>query len=60
MSCNVQATCSGGDPEIQYHYASALARSGQGARAREILASVLAAPDPFPSRADAERLADSL
>ena len=51
---------SGGDPEIQYHYASALARSGQGARAREILASVLAAPEPFPSRADAERLAESL
>jgi len=44
------------DPEIQYHYAYALAQSGKRAEARDILTRVLAGKRDFQSRHDAERL----
>ena len=44
------------DPDIRYHYAAALARSGDPRRALGILAEVVARNPSFASRADAERL----
>lgn len=51
-----QATKGGSDPEIQYHYAYALAQSGKRAEARDVLTKVLAGKRDFQSRHDAERL----
>jgi cellulose synthase operon protein C len=51
-----QATKGATDPEIQYHYAYALAQSGKRAEARDILTRVLAGKRDFQSRHDAERL----
>jgi putative PEP-CTERM system TPR-repeat lipoprotein len=51
-----QATKGAADPEIQYHYAYALAQSGKRAEARDILTKVLAGKQDFQSRHDAERL----
>lgn len=51
-----QATKGATDPEIQYHYAYALAQSGKRAEARNILTKVLAGKQDFQSRHDAERL----
>jgi tetratricopeptide (TPR) repeat protein len=48
------------DPEIQYHYAFALAESGDSAAARQALAPVLAATTSFASRAAAEELMQRL
>ncbi len=50
------AAGSAGDPAIQYHYAAALARSGDPARAREVVERALALKVPFDQRGDAERL----
>ncbi|MEX1994498.1 MAG: XrtA/PEP-CTERM system TPR-repeat protein PrsT [Steroidobacteraceae bacterium] len=47
-------------PEIQYHHAAALAKSGQQREAAAALRSLLRAPDPFPSRVAAENLLRSL
>lgn len=44
------------DPDLQYHYAYALAESGKRAEARQVLTKVLAAKRDFDSRHDAERL----
>lgn len=46
--------------DIQFHYAAALARSGDPGRAAEITRGVLAAHGAFESRADAERLLSQL
>jgi putative PEP-CTERM system TPR-repeat lipoprotein len=51
-----QATKGGSDPEIQYHYAYALAQSGKRVEARDILTRALAGKREFQSRHDAERL----
>jgi predicted Zn-dependent protease len=44
------------EPDIQYHYAAALARSGDARGASIVLAKVLASAPSFASRADAQRL----
>jgi putative PEP-CTERM system TPR-repeat lipoprotein len=44
------------DPEIQYHFAAALYRSGERDKARQSLRSLLASQQEFPQRADAEAL----
>ena len=44
------------EPDIRYHYAAALARSGDTRQASAILAEILASNPSFASRADAERL----
>jgi cytochrome c-type biogenesis protein CcmH/NrfG len=51
-----QATKEATDPEIEYHYAYALAQSGKRAEARDILTRVLSGKRDFASRHDAERL----
>jgi tetratricopeptide (TPR) repeat protein len=48
------------DPETRFHYASALARAGQRERAAADVAALLAEAPEFPSRKDAEVLANSL
>lgn len=50
-----------GRPEVAYHYAVALAKSGQHAQmAREFLQGALASTATFPSRDSAERLMASM
>jgi len=49
-----------GDPQLQYHYAYGLAKTGQSAQARGILQHVLADPRPFKARAAAQRLLATL
>ncbi|MEW5771033.1 MAG: XrtA/PEP-CTERM system TPR-repeat protein PrsT [Pseudomonadota bacterium] len=49
-----------GDPSVQYHYAVALARSGDKAGAREALRKALNAQRAFPEAADARALLSSL
>jgi putative PEP-CTERM system TPR-repeat lipoprotein len=44
------------DRDVQYHWAAALAETGDSARANEILGRVLANGGEFASRADAEQL----
>ncbi|MGH8211334.1 MAG: tetratricopeptide repeat protein, partial [Steroidobacteraceae bacterium] len=44
------------DPELQYHFAYALAQTGRRAEAREILSRLLASARDFATRRDAERL----
>jgi putative PEP-CTERM system TPR-repeat lipoprotein len=44
------------EPEIRYHYAAALAKSGARDQAREILTALVGGAKAFASRADAERL----
>jgi hypothetical protein len=48
------------DPQMRYHYAAALAKSGQGARAAPQLAALLAEVPDFPGRPAAQELAGSL
>lgn len=43
-------------PDINYHYAAALAATGASEEARHLLSAVLERPESFASRADAERL----
>lgn len=45
-----------GNPDIQYHVAAALARTGQTEEAKNMLDSLLADDREFPTRADAEQL----
>lgn len=47
-------------PEISYHYAAALARSGAAAEARSELEKLLRDTSPFPSRAAAQQLQTEL
>jgi predicted Zn-dependent protease len=49
-----------GHPDIDYHYAAALAATGAAGEARKLLTRVLDHPEPFASRADAERLLERL
>lgn len=49
-----------GQPEFVYHYAVALARSGDRARARPFLEGALALPGTFDSRAAAEQFLTGL
>jgi putative PEP-CTERM system TPR-repeat lipoprotein len=49
-----------GNQEIAYHAAVAYSKSGQVARARELLQNVLKSPSQFASRADAQQLARTL
>lgn len=56
-----QAAESGnGQPDITYHYAAALARSGAVKEARERLVNLLGADADFASKSDAERLLQDL
>ena len=48
------------DPEIQYHVAVGLYRSGEREKARQSLQALLAGRTDFPQRADAEALLKSL
>jgi Flp pilus assembly protein TadD len=48
------------NPTIRYHYALALARSGDEKAAREILVAVLGAPTTFDERKEAEALLKKL
>jgi len=47
-------------PDIQYHYAVALSRTGQTVEALRTLDAALAAKGPFPGRDEAQRLRDQL
>ncbi len=49
-----------GNPEIQYHAAFAYAKSGQKRRAADLLRKSLQATQPYPSRAAAEQLLQSI
>lgn len=49
-----------GQPDIEYHYAEALAATGARSEARKLIDAVLSRPEPFASRADAERLRERL
>jgi Tfp pilus assembly protein PilF len=48
------------DPDMQFHYAAALARAGQRDKARHLLAAVLEESAEFASRNDATKLAAEL
>lgn len=48
------------DPDVGYHYAVALSRSGDKEGARKRLSTLLARPAPFDSQADARRLLEQL
>lgn len=48
------------DPELAFHYAYALAKTGRQAEARQILSAILAHPQPFQGRRQAQRLLASL
>lgn len=50
------AEAAAGEPDIAFHYASALARSGEGAAARERLSRLLNAHSTFTTRQQAQRL----
>jgi cellulose synthase operon protein C len=54
------ATAAPEDREVQYHYAAALARTGQAQRASAALRKLLDADDSFPSRTEAQALLSSL
>lgn len=58
----LEAAASGaaGNPQIQYHYAAALARAGRNGEAMIILRKLLDGDAAFRSRPDAERLMQSL
>jgi cellulose synthase operon protein C len=49
-----------GHPDIDYHYAAALAATGASGEARKLLNAVLKRPEPFASRSDAQRLLERL
>ena len=44
------------NPDIRYHHAAALARSGEGGRAMGLLANLMKSNPDFSSRAEAEQL----
>lgn len=49
-----------GDPELAFHYAYVLAKTGRQAEARRILSKILASPQPFDARGRARRLLAAL
>lgn len=49
-----------GNPDIQFHLASAYAKSGRQDQARDLLKTLLASDQAFQSRRDAEQLARSI
>ena len=49
-----------GNAEVQFHLAYVLAESGESTEAKSVLDELLGSGDDFPSRADAEQLAESL
>lgn len=49
-----------GIPTIHFHYAVALEKMGQQAKAKQELRAVLETKKPFPERADAERLLNTM
>jgi putative PEP-CTERM system TPR-repeat lipoprotein len=50
----------GGGPDVKYHYASALARSGKPDEARRLLKTLLESSQSFSTQADARRLLQEL
>ena len=50
----------GGSPDVKYHYAAALARSGQPDEARRVLKILLESSQSFSTQADARRLMQEL
>jgi tetratricopeptide (TPR) repeat protein len=48
------------DPETRYHFAAALAKTGDAAKAKELLKDLLDETPEFSSRADASKLAATL
>lgn len=50
----------GAEPDVRYHLAAALARSGDKDQARALLDDILTNAGDFPSREEAARLRDSL
>lgn len=48
------------DPDIHYHFAVALQRAGRVAEARSELETIVKSPEPFASKADAEKLLETL
>lgn len=48
------------DPQLRYHYAYALAKTGRFVQARKILVKILASPQPFAGRPAAQRLLATL
>jgi Flp pilus assembly protein TadD len=50
----------GGGPDVKYHYAAALARSGDVNGARQRLKTLLDSNEPFSAQADARRLMQEL
>lgn len=48
------------DPEIAYHYAFVLSKTGKPAQARKILSRILSSQQPFDARAKAKRLLATL
>lgn len=54
------AGASSHNPDIQYHLAVALKRTGQPADAKTLLESILSSGATFPSKADAEKLLQEL
>jgi cellulose synthase operon protein C len=48
------------DPETRYHYAAAIAKSGDGARAKSMLGELLEEAPEFQSRAEAQTLIATL
>ncbi len=49
-----------GGPDVKYHYAAALSRSGNVAEARQVLKALLETSDSFSTQADARRLLQEL
>jgi predicted Zn-dependent protease len=47
-------------PSVRYHYAAALAKAGQNAVAKQVVARLLAEPGNFPERDQAKRLMEQL
>ena len=50
----------GGGPDVKYHYAAALARSGNADEARRLLKALLESSESFSAQADARRLMQEL
>lgn len=55
-----KATAKNASPTLRYHYAVALARTGDKAKARQELERILKSPQPFAERPQAETLLKSL
>ena len=48
------------DPQLAYHYAYVLSKTGRQAQARQILSRILASPQPFDARRQAQQLLSTL